>query len=74
MGSREANPQVLLLGGQKSGQFPQNLLFGVSRSLEGIDPALIGPGGKGDDYTRFSTLNDAKILGFEPAHDPNHDY
>lgn len=46
----------------------------MSRSLEGVDPALIGPGGKGDDHPRFSTLNYAEILGFEPAHDPNHDY
>ncbi len=46
----------------------------MSGSLEGVNPALIGSGGEGDDYPRLSTLNDAKILGFEPTHDPNHDY
>lgn len=44
----------------------------MSPSLEGVDPALKWPLGKGDDDPGFSTLNDAKILGFEPAHDPNH--
>ncbi len=43
-------------------------------SLEGLDPPLKGPGGEGDDYPRFFTLDYAKILGFEPAHDPNHDH
>ena len=46
----------------------------MSRSLKGIDPSLVGPGGEGDDYPRFFTLNYTEILGFEPAHDPNHDH
>ena len=46
----------------------------MSGSLEGVNPPLEGTRGKGDDYTRFFTLNYAKILGFEPAHDPNHDH
>ena len=66
--------EVLLLKGQKSAEYPQNLLFGVSGSFKGIDPSLEGSGGKGDDYPRFFTLNNAEILGFEPAHDPNHQH
>jgi len=46
----------------------------VSGSLEGVNPALEGSGGKGDDYPRLFTLNYAKILGFEPTHDPDHDH
>jgi len=46
----------------------------VSGSFKGIDPPLEGAGGKGDDYPRLFTLNYAEILGFEPAHDPNHDH
>ncbi len=46
----------------------------MSRSLKGVDPSLVGPGGEGDDYPRFFTLNYAEILGFEPAHDPDHDH
>jgi hypothetical protein len=50
------------------------LLFGVSRFPKGVDPSFKGALGKGDDYTRFFTLNNAEILGFEPAHDPNHEH
>jgi len=32
------------------------------------------PRRKADDYPRLFTLNNAKILGFEPAHDPNQDH
>ena len=64
--------EVLLLKGQKSGQNPQNPLFGVSGSFKGIDPSLEGSGGKGDDDPWFFTLNYAEILGFGPAHDPDH--
>lgn len=46
----------------------------MSRSLEGVNPSLEGSGGEGDDYPRFFTLNYAEILGFEPAHDPDHDH
>ena len=46
----------------------------MSGSLEGINPSLEGSGGKGDDYPRLFTLNNAKILGFEPTHDPDHDH
>jgi len=46
----------------------------VSGSFKGIDPPLEGSGGKGDDYPRLFTLNYAKILGFQPAHDPDHDH
>ena len=46
----------------------------MSPSFQGVDPPLVGPGGKGDDYPRLFTLNYAEILGFEPAHDPNHDH
>ena len=46
----------------------------MSKSLEGIDPPLKGTGGESDDYPRLFTLNYAEILGFEPAHDPNHDH
>ena len=46
----------------------------MSGSLEGVNPPLEGTRGKGDDYPRLFTLNDAEILGFEPAHDPNHDH
>jgi len=46
----------------------------VSPRFQGVDPPLEGPGGKGDDYPRLFTLNYAEILGFEPAHDPNHDH
>lgn len=46
----------------------------MSRSLKGVDPSLVGPGGEGDDYPRFFTLNYTEILGFEPAHDPDHDH
>ena len=46
----------------------------MSGSFEGINPPLVGSGGKSDDYPRFFTLNYAEILGFEPAHDPNHDH
>ena len=46
----------------------------MSRSLEGVNPSLEGSGGESDDYPRFFTLNYAEILGFEPAHDPNHDH
>ena len=65
--------EVLLLEGQKSAQYPQNLLFGVSGSFKGIDPALVRTGGKGDDHTQLFTLNYAEILGFEAPHDSNHD-
>jgi hypothetical protein len=44
----------------------------VSGSIEGIDPALEWARGKVDDYPWFFTLNYAEILGFEPAHDPDH--
>ena len=44
----------------------------MSGSFKGIDPSLEGSGGKGDDDPRFFTLNYAEILGFEPAHDPDH--
>lgn len=46
----------------------------MSGSFEGIDPPLEGSGGKSDDYPRLFTLNYAEILGFEPAHDPDHDH
>ena len=46
----------------------------MSGSFKGIDPALEWTGGKGDDNPRFFTLNYAKILGFEPTHDPDHDH
>ena len=46
----------------------------MSGSLEGINPPLEGPRGESDDYPRLFTLNYAEILGFEPAHDPNHDH
>lgn len=46
----------------------------MSRSLKGVDPSLVGPGGEGDHYPRLFTLNYAEILGFEPAHDPDHDH
>jgi hypothetical protein len=46
----------------------------VSRSLKGVDPSLVGPRGEGDDHPRLFTLNYAEILGFEPAHDPDHDH
>ena len=46
----------------------------MSGSLKGIDPALEWTGGEGDDYPRLFTLNYAKILGFEPTHDPDHDH
>lgn len=46
----------------------------MSGSFKGIDPPLEGAGGKGDDNPRFFTLNYAEILGFEPAHDPDHDH
>lgn len=46
----------------------------MSPCFEGVDPPLEWPGGKGDDYPRLFTLNYAEILGFKPAHDPNHDY
>ena len=46
----------------------------MSGTFKGIDPSLEGAGGKGDDYPRFFTLNNAKILGFEPTHDPDHDH
>jgi len=50
------------------------LVFGVSRSLEGVNPALEGSGGKGDDYPRLFTLNNAKILESGASHDPNQDH
>lgn len=46
----------------------------MSGSLERVDPPLEGSRGKGDNYPRLFTLNYAEILGFEPAHDPNHDH
>jgi hypothetical protein len=46
----------------------------VSGSFKGVDPPLEGSGGKGDDYPGLFTLNYAKILGFEPAHDTDHEY
>ena len=46
----------------------------MSGSFKGIDPPLEGSGGKGDDYPRLFALNYAEILGFEPAHDPDHDH
>ena len=44
----------------------------MSRSIQCVDPALERARGKVDDYTWFFTLNYAEILGFEPAHDPDH--
>ena len=46
----------------------------MSRSLKGVNPPSEGSGGESDDYPRFFTLNYAEILGFEPAHDPDHDH
>lgn len=44
----------------------------MSRSFKGVDPPLERTGREGKYYPRFFTLDDAKILGFEPAHDPDH--
>ena len=46
----------------------------MSGSFKGIDPPLEWSGGKSDDYPWLFTLNYAEILGFAPAHDPNHDH
>ena len=46
----------------------------MSGSFEGVDPPLVLPGGKSDDYPGLFTLNYAEILKSLSSHDPNQDH